>query len=219
VAEEPRNLPEWLDVATRHLVPSAQARIRSEIEAHYAESVHSHQSHGSPESEAQTAALAELGSAQVAAWRFGREHLTTGEAETVFREAEAQISLGTIWGICNVLVVSYPNPVGPEVGLLCTLSAILIYYTFRVLVRRSRKVVTRRMVNLLLSILWLNIGGFVWMIHFDQADDQVIHRLQLFMAVGFCLMAAGNSLSLLRLRRKLAVRIDGDQNSAKGMIG
>jgi hypothetical protein len=75
------------------------------------------------------------------------------------------------------------------------------------------------MVNLLLSILWLNIGGFVWMIHFDQADDQVIHRLQLFMAVGFCLMAAGNSLSLLRLRRKLAVRIDGDQNSAKGMIG
>jgi hypothetical protein len=77
---KPTNLAEWLEQAIGGLVPSAQARIRAEIEAHYAEAVQSHLAGGSVESAAQAAALIDLGDAKAAARRFGREHLTKNDA-------------------------------------------------------------------------------------------------------------------------------------------
>jgi len=83
-----QNFAEWLDIATRDLVPSAQARIRVEIEAHYAEAVQSQLANGAAESVAQTAALTDLGNAKSAARRFRRDHLTTKEALDVARMAK-----------------------------------------------------------------------------------------------------------------------------------
>jgi hypothetical protein len=216
IPEKPRNLPEWLDVATRDLVPPAPARIRAEIGAHYAEAVQAHQARGTPEPEAQAAALAELGSARAAAWRFGQEHLTTGEVETVFRLVGGQICLGVFLAVCNGLDVFLPDPVGPKFGLLSFLAAVFICLASGGLLRRSRRVVSRCMVSLLLSLLWLNFGGFLWMTHIDKADDQVVRGLWELMAVGLILVVAGRSLTLLRLRRKLAVEFDGDLPSDKG---
>jgi hypothetical protein len=204
IAEKPRNLPAWLDVATRDLMPPAQARIRAEIGAHYAEAVQAHQTRGTSGAEAQAAALADLGSAQAAAWRFAQEHLTTGDAETVFRTVVGQINLGTVLVICNGLDVVFPNPMGLKVGLLSILVAPFFFLIpIGGLLRRYRRVVTQRMVNLLLSLLWLNLGAFLWMTHFDHTDGQVVRCGWEFMAVGLNLVVVGRCLALLRLRRKL----------------
>src|ERR1700690_1281853 len=79
----PKSLSEWLEKAARDLVPSAQARIRAEIETHYAEAVQAYLQDGFRETAAQAAALADLGNAQAAARRFGREHLTENDAAII----------------------------------------------------------------------------------------------------------------------------------------
>jgi hypothetical protein len=78
-----QNLAEWHDVATRDLVPSAQARIRTEIEAHYAEAVQSRMPAWATETEAQTSALADLGDVNSAARRFRREYLTMQDIQRI----------------------------------------------------------------------------------------------------------------------------------------
>lgn len=76
-----QTLPEWLEIATRKLTDASKERIRVEIQAHYAESVEAHRENGLSESDAQTAALAELGDARAAARRFRKQHLTERENE------------------------------------------------------------------------------------------------------------------------------------------
>jgi hypothetical protein len=78
-----QNLAEWLRMATAKLCLPAQERIRLEIEAHFTESLESHQATGCSEADAQAAALAELGDATAAAKRFRRRHLTEKEAKWV----------------------------------------------------------------------------------------------------------------------------------------
>jgi hypothetical protein len=75
-----QSLPDWIDIATRNLVPSAQTRVRAEIEAHFADAVRAKQAAGATELDAQAAALAELGNARAAARRFSREYLTESDA-------------------------------------------------------------------------------------------------------------------------------------------
>jgi len=75
-----QTLDAWLALATGALVPSAQAPIRAEIEAHYAEALQTHLANGSAESAAHAAALADLGNAKSAARRFRRTYLTQKEA-------------------------------------------------------------------------------------------------------------------------------------------
>ena len=77
----PQNLAEWLDQATSHLVPSAQARVRAEIETHIADAMQRHRDHGLTDSSAQAASLIDLGDARVAARRFAREYLTHRELQ------------------------------------------------------------------------------------------------------------------------------------------
>jgi len=78
--QKPQSLAAWLDIATWAVVSSAQARIKAEIEAHYAEAVKSHLERGSSESQAQVAALTDLGNPYAAARRFNREYLTEKDA-------------------------------------------------------------------------------------------------------------------------------------------
>jgi len=92
---KPLNFTEWLDTATRDLVPSAQGRVRPEIEAHYAEAVKSRLDKGSSETVAQAAALAELGSPYAAAKRFSHAYLTTTDTRVIADLLES--NRGLLW--------------------------------------------------------------------------------------------------------------------------
>ncbi|MGH9563674.1 MAG: hypothetical protein ACRD3S_19645 [Terracidiphilus sp.] len=78
-----QNLAEWLEIAAGKLVPSAQARIRAEIEVHYAEAVKSCHDAGLPEANAQAVALADLGNPYAAARKYNGEYLTKEETKRV----------------------------------------------------------------------------------------------------------------------------------------
>jgi uncharacterized membrane protein len=82
-ATQARNLYKWLEIATAELIPPSGERIRLEIEAHFADSVESHQANGCSEAEAHAAVLAELGDPIEAAKRFRRRHLTEKDAKQV----------------------------------------------------------------------------------------------------------------------------------------
>jgi hypothetical protein len=69
-------LTKWLEIATYDLIAPAKERIRSEIEAHYAEAVANHLARGVSQAEAEMAALAELGSAPAAAKKFSKQFLS-----------------------------------------------------------------------------------------------------------------------------------------------
>ena len=79
----PQDLDGWLEVATKWLVVPARKRIRSEIEAHYAEAVAAHVTEGLSESDANAAALADLGDAKSAARRLCKQHITKWEARQI----------------------------------------------------------------------------------------------------------------------------------------
>src|SRR5437660_1779231 len=95
----------WLDVATKDLATGAQARIRSEIETHYAESVQFHLAEGMSEPDAQAVAFTELGEPTIAAKHFRKHHLTAGE-ESKLQKLEknaAKLSIPYEWAlICGV---------------------------------------------------------------------------------------------------------------------
>jgi hypothetical protein len=81
----PRNLNEWLQIATRELVAPAERRIWAEVTSHYEEAVEGHLQNGLPIALAQAAALAELGDAKAAGRRFRRTHLTVLDFEKVHK--------------------------------------------------------------------------------------------------------------------------------------
>lgn len=86
------DLPEWLEITTKELAPTAKERIRLEIEAHHAEAVAAHLAGGLSESVAGSEALADLGSPDEAAKRFRKQHLTIREANEVERRFKAMKS-------------------------------------------------------------------------------------------------------------------------------
>ena len=78
-----RDLPEWLEIATKNLAVPAKERIRAEIDEHYTETVTSHLAEGMSESDAKISALAELGDARKAAKRFRKIHMTKFDSAQV----------------------------------------------------------------------------------------------------------------------------------------
>ena len=78
-----RDLPEWLEIATKNLAVPAKERIRAEIDEHYTETVASHLAEGLSESDAKIRALAELGDARKAAKRFRKIHMTKFDSAQV----------------------------------------------------------------------------------------------------------------------------------------
>ena len=91
---QPYELHAWLRIATKGLATRAKERIRLEIEAHHAEAVSDHLRKGLSESDARSAALADLGDARKAAKCFRERHLTAREAEGVERAFSRQ---GSRW--------------------------------------------------------------------------------------------------------------------------
>jgi hypothetical protein len=78
-----RDLPEWLEIATKNLAVPAKERILAEIDEHYTETVTSHLAEGMSESDAKVNALAELGDARKAAKRFRTIHMTKFDSTQV----------------------------------------------------------------------------------------------------------------------------------------
>jgi hypothetical protein len=79
----PKNVYEWLDVATRRLAAPSKERIEAEIESHYAEAVSARIAQGETERDAYAAALLDLGDARLAGRRFRRAHLTAFDARRI----------------------------------------------------------------------------------------------------------------------------------------
>lgn len=95
-----QTLSEWLDIAMRKLTDASKQRIRTEIEAHYAEAVEAHREHGLSEAEARSKALKELGDAKAAARRFRKQHLTEREDERL--KTSEKMARSIFW-----LILSY----------------------------------------------------------------------------------------------------------------
>jgi hypothetical protein len=104
-----RGLYHWLEIATEKIASPAKERIRSEIEAHYAEALAGHVAEGQTETDAKAAALADLGDPKTAARRLRRQHLTereAGLADCMLRYERSGVSLAFA---CLVFGLIYRN--------------------------------------------------------------------------------------------------------------
>jgi len=110
-----QNLANWLDVAIGDLIPSAQNRVRREIEAHFAEAVQNQLASGLTEPAAQAAALADFGSPKAAARRFRREYLTQIHANQIIKIVNTSSRDLVPWMFIGLLVLAID---GLTLGLL-----------------------------------------------------------------------------------------------------
>jgi hypothetical protein len=209
--QSPQNLSEWLEIAPRDLVSSAQARIRAEIEAHYAEAVRAHMVQGLSEPDAQAQALADLGDARAAARRFRQEHLTTMEANIVALNVHCQSWIGAIWLIASIATFFHPNPPDFSGVLWLFFTSLCALVATGILPWRNRARVTWRLIILLLSLAWLNAGAYAVINHYDRpSTDPIQNMFSVFDTVAFFLFAAQISFCCFLLRKKL--RSDGESD-------
>jgi len=234
--QKPCNLAEWLDQAIGGLVPSAQARVRAEIEAHYAEAVKSHLESGAPEPVAQAAALADLGDAPVAARRFSREHLTIREAKGIGARSKtnpwwvfALIIQSFLWVM--IWVYGKPAQLGfPIIAVVALASLFLANISLasveKALAQRKPTMATRRQ-NVLLETIklpmermiptMLNLFATIMLITADQHLDTVQYYLSwcLFSSIGvgllgYLMFTVSLTRANLRLRQKLVTAHEDD---------
>jgi hypothetical protein len=217
---KPTNLAEWLEQAIGDLVPSAQARVRPEIAAHYAEAVQMHLAGGLTEPAAHASALADLGDAAAAARRFGREYVTTEDISRVARwTGPFKVNgFGTVFWFLMITNLLTPDPfnvhvlevVSWEWVALLFLVAV-IYVPLRALVRVGRKTRLQagRQIIMGRSISWLLFGA-LWI-----TNNIVLRPLPEPLAdwaFSVAIMACTTCLSLryLRLRQKLVTAHEDD---------
>jgi len=163
-----QNLAKWLEIATGKLVPFAQARIRAEIEAHYAEAVKSHQDTGLSETNAQAVALADLGNAYAAARKYRREFLTDKESGLITKKLNLlrgnvpvniwiQRFLFVIAIMLNVVDLFEPKTVQISRVLLLG-SLLLTYFFWNKLHRRAREWASQKTTSAVLGWLIMLVG-------------------------------------------------------------
>lgn len=107
---QPEDVYEWIIIATRNIVPSAQERIWKEILAHYRESVAAHQSEGSTETEASEMALRELGDPHVARKQFCQTCLLETEARYLARISDPNGLRSFAQGCCLLFLLWICGP-------------------------------------------------------------------------------------------------------------
>ncbi|HTB63350.1 MAG TPA: hypothetical protein VK737_07145 [Opitutales bacterium] len=174
--KSPTNIVDWLDTATCRLVPSAQARVRAEIEAHYAAAVQTHLIAGSTEIAAHAAALADLGDVKTAARRFQGGHLTKQDAVQInwcLRYAFVLVvaALGMLLPVITLCLPSQPSlPNYDASGIQAAIMLSLLLMTItagiavQVLVWRKITAATMRQSLLLYAVFTLSLGGLFVMI-------------------------------------------------------
>jgi hypothetical protein len=221
---KPANLAEWLEQATGDLVPSAQARIRPEIEAHYADAVQAHLANGADEPTAHAAALTDLGNAPAAARRFRREHLTDEDARRMAHwsnPAQVFIARGQCFHAYIICVIYLGSPrdlptADDRLFLLCHLVAlalllmgIAIAIAAYALPWRTTNLRTKRQIVGLMLLHWINLGAFplvlfVSLPFWHSPPEEHVFRIFLpVIALNLLLLAIWGSHECLRLRQKL----------------
>jgi hypothetical protein len=115
----------WLKTATQDLCDAAKERIALEIATHFNDAVALHLAQGLSPTEAQIAAWSDLGSAEIAAKRFRKKHLTKRQADGLRNSMikrpknvtvilislllnEAAVILSVLWKRYYALVFSVP---------------------------------------------------------------------------------------------------------------
>ncbi len=226
-----QNLSAWLESTTGDLVPSAQARVRPEIEAHYAEAVQSQLSRGAAEPVARVAALADLGEPRAAARRFRRQYLTVKEAREVTHWLKANrgpaqlMFLGFYFEGFRFLLAGpgwKTSDLPARFCLAAVLGLFLIYagtnLATLVLARRPATLKTRRWIFLSTAINWWNWGmlNLIWC-YVDESNGRYDHGWPFFINVilpvvtTIMLVLTGYmGLHYLRLRKKIATLGDHD---------
>jgi len=208
-----QDFSEWLYIATRDLVPSARARIRLEIDAHYAEATALRMAEGMPELLAKADALADLGDAHAAARRLRREHLTTADVPEAATWGGASLAFGLLllMGILHEIFLGDVFRISEteKNGLLC-----FCFLTGTLVCPRIR--LTPRLLVLLTSLSWFNLGMFMVFIYvfprisfgpqpIEQFEHELTRATELVMYALMLLAAAvWFATTGLRLRKKLA---------------
>jgi hypothetical protein len=218
----PRNLAEWLTIATGHLVPSAQARIRAEIEAHLADAVQRHREQGLADAPALAAALTDLGDARAAARRFAREYLTHRDLEKlgVFDRPRGVVSLRPLAPVAMLAFGWIALHNGNDLNfraegrlyytgfLYVVMAAALAVVAFRVLsafwpspVAMARRALSLRLILVIFFIILA--PDAVWLM--DPSPWFLTAGITSLLVVGFYAC-----LTLYRLRKKLRHSVDAD---------
>ena len=81
----PKNLEEWLEIATKGIVPLEAEAIAREIRSHYQDELEFQMSYGKAQAEAEKIALVDLGNAYKANTTFCKSHITEIEWMTLCR--------------------------------------------------------------------------------------------------------------------------------------
>jgi len=225
-----QNLSEWLDLATRDLVPAARAHVSPEIEAHFNEAVQAHLQNGETAPTAQTLALKELGNPQSAARRFRREYLTTKESTLLARlvkstgdNGTANILLFLFWGTQPVYDFyarqfndsSYP--VFLAVHLIILSICLPTCFIISSLTKQPITSQSRDRIILLNAIMWLSVSPLFVLQSMLPAStsphvpiDTVLNILLPLAKTAATVWAIRFSYHLLRLRQKLASANEND---------
>ncbi len=221
-----QSLPEWLDLATRDIAPSAAARVRIEIESHYLEAVKARMDDGFSGPAAQAQALADLGDAPAAARRFRRVYLT--KKEVWFVDLRSRSAVNFIWPIVGCLLfpaVVFPNLAtlpgddGPSrifstvAMLLSFVQVVLIFATWVMAQGQMNPAVMRRII-LLDSFAVFNFIVLALICGREEKLDGIHESREILDCLAYTFfnlwVVARIPLNFLRLRRKLQAAGDDD---------
>jgi|SRR5579872_2067424 len=202
------DLYEWLEIATKKLAPPARARVKLEIEAHYAEAVAAHRAAGSLEYASQAEALAELGDAKEAARNFQKRHLTAREFKAVEGMLKsARMFSDLLGGYFFFAMLSFSELLQPAHGSqLYRFALPFAYFWFFAALPTSAFFLARRKTGssvIRSLVLTQSIGGFVGVIAGNMLLVFGGYASYLWPAVGFSIWFLMTVLSQLRLWNKL----------------
>ncbi len=161
------DLARWLETATKGLPATAQAVVRAEIEAHYADAVSDHRAAGKTAEEAHRAAMADLGDVQATA----RALRDTHQARQRYMKAMAVSLVATFCFLLLPVLYGIPGFAGlASIVLRVTLPAAVFYtfYSLRLLFGFESRSVDRPIAVLVWSAVVFNAAcALIWLL-FNQ---------------------------------------------------
>lgn len=207
---ERQNLSDWLRIATWRLSDCAKERIRTEIEAHYSQSVEAHHENGLSESAAQAAALLELGDPEAAGKRFRKQHLTESESEKLEKLDKRARSIWNLLGCYFVFCVFtfWGNRLAHHHSLplyLVFASLVMVALpTLSFLVARYCKARPNRTALFLYFLSEFTVSPFIFWYFFCDPVFEEVRPIFYCFAILYCAIPTGRLVIYLRLWIKLS---------------
>ena len=161
------DLARWLETATQGLPAAAQAAVRAEIEAHYADAVSDHRASGKTAEEAHRAAMADLGDVRATARALRDTHLARQRYLKAMAVSLAAITTFMIMPMLySVLKSEMLVSIIIRVSLL--LSTLYTLFSLKVLLRLDGRVLDRPISLVVWSILAADGARILFWILFNQ---------------------------------------------------